>query len=260
MSPIRLTCLTPEHSPCKSYGLATWEYPHGGCTITQPEPLGEIHPDRRLGGLPMSLAWTSRVAWTDPRYPRGGLRPGLRPRGGVTHLHVTGTRSIVRTRGGALLRLAAEGEAPRLQTVDLAQDVHEGRGLRSAGDRKLARRGRLVRHRLDEARTAVVNLVRNATANSGMEEPVVGSVARRRYSATIMLHDRDPGPGPSDRDRIFDPFVPGTNFPGTPSGSGLGLYLTRRIVPGHAGSAPAGTSDGRSALPLGMNGRQPSAS
>jgi two-component system sensor histidine kinase MtrB len=166
--------------------------------------------------------------------------------------------------GGALLRLAAESEAPRLQTVDLVQVVHEGRGLRSAGDRKLARRGRLVRHRLDQARTAVVNLVLNATANSGMEEPVVGSVARRRYSATIMLHDRDPGPGPSYRDRIFDPFVPRTNGPGTQSGSGLGLYLTRRIVPGHRGSVPAGTADGRSAfrveLPLGMNGRQPSAS
>jgi signal transduction histidine kinase len=109
-----------------------------------------------------------------------------------------------------------------------------------------------------------VNLVRNASQNSGMAESVVGSVARRRNSATIIVHDRDPGPGPSYRERIFDPFVPGTNGPGTPSGSGLRMYLTRRIVAGHEGSVPAGTADGRSAfrveLPLGINGRQVSVS
>jgi light-regulated signal transduction histidine kinase (bacteriophytochrome) len=47
-------------------------------------------------------------------------------------------------------------------------------------------------------------------------------------------------------------------------GSGLGLYLTRRIVAAHGGSVYAGTADGRSAfrveLPLGMDGRQASAS
>ena len=109
-----------------------------------------------------------------------------------------------------------------------------------------------------------MNLVRNATANSGMAEPVVGSVARRRNSATVIVHDRGPGPDPSYRDRIFELFVPGTNGPGTPSGSALRLYLTRRIVAANRGSVPAGTADGRSAfrveLPLGMNGRQVSAS
>jgi two-component system, OmpR family, sensor histidine kinase TrcS len=159
---------------------------------------------------------------------------------------------------------AAESEAPRVQTEDLVEVVHEAVDI--------------VRQETeswpvvvvssdidpDRARTAVVTLVGIANVNSGMAEPVVGSVARRRNSATIIGHDRDPSPCSSYRDRIFHPFVPGTNGPGTPSGSGLNLHLMRRIVAGHGGSVPAGTADGRSAfrieLPFWMKGRHVSAS
>jgi signal transduction histidine kinase len=214
----------------------------------------------------------SRVAWTDPRYPPG-----------VDHVvSVLGSgpeaELLIRTRQEldhrlcelvSALRLATEGEAPRLQPVDLVEVVQEAVDsvrLEIEGWPAVVVSSGQIMADIDPAqlRTAVMNLVRNAIAYSGKAEPVVVSVGRRRNSATIVVHDRGPGPDPSDRELIFEPFVRRSNAPGTPSGSGLGLYLTQRIVAAHGGSVHAGTADGRSAfrveLPLGMNGRQASAS
>ena len=236
-------------------------------------PLDEIRPDERQGGLPMSLAWTAH----ELRGPILGIRAAVDH---VVSVLGSGREAelLIRTRQeldrlselvGALLRLAAEGEAPRLQTVDLVEVVQEAVDsvrLETEGWPAVVVSSGQIMADVDPAqlRTAVVNLVRNAIAYSGKAEPVVVSVARRRSSATIVVHDRGPGPDPSDRERIFEPFVRGSNAPEAPWGSGLGLYLTRRIVAAHGGSVHAGTADGRSAfrveLPLGMDRRQASAS
>lgn len=236
-------------------------------------PRGEIRSDGQQGGLPMSLAWTAH----ELRGPILGIRAAVDH---VVSVLGSGREAelLIRTRQeldrlselvGALLRLAADGDAPRRQTVDLVEVVQEAvdsvRLETESWPAVVVSSGQIMAD-IDPAqlRTAVVNLVRNAIAYSGKAEPVVVSVARRRKSATIVVHDRGPGPDPSDRERIFEPFVRGSNAPGTPWGSGLGLYLTRRVVAAHGGSVHAGTADGRSAfrveLPLEMEGRQASAS
>ena len=99
---------------------------------TQPRnggSFGEIRPDERQGGLPMSLAWTAH----ELRGPILGIRVAVDH---VVSVLGSGPEAelLIRTRQelarlselvSALLRLATEGEAPRLQTGDLVEVVQE---------------------------------------------------------------------------------------------------------------------------------------
>lgn len=221
---------------------------------------------------------TTNIAWTahELRGPLLGIRAAVDH---VVSVLGSGREAelLKRTRGeldrlselvGAVLRLATEGDEPCLENVDLVDVVQEAVdsvGLETGGWPAVVVSTGQVRADVDppQLQTAVVNLVRNAIAYSGRAEPVVVTVSRRGDRATIVVYDRGSGLDPSDRERIFEPFVRGAG-PGNPGGSGLGLYLTRRIVAGHGGSVTAGTTDGRTAfkieLPLGMDGRQASAS
>jgi signal transduction histidine kinase len=84
-------------------------------------------------------------------------------------------------------------------------------------------------------RAAVANLVRNALAysdpGSTVEVRVVDEGARLRVS----VRDQGPGVPVAERQSIFDPFVRSGVGSRNGHGSGLGLFITRRVVEAHGG-------------------------
>lgn len=84
-------------------------------------------------------------------------------------------------------------------------------------------------------RAAFGNLVRNALSYSPSERPIKISVHGHRPSAVVRVRDEGPGITSGEAGTIFDPLVRGSA--GRPvSGSGLGLYITRRVVEAHGGT------------------------
>ncbi|HET9014432.1 MAG TPA: ATP-binding protein [Thermomicrobiaceae bacterium] len=87
------------------------------------------------------------------------------------------------------------------------------------------------RARLDQV---VTNLLTNALKYSDATQSVHVSVAAETEAAVLTVRDRGIGIAADDRERIFQPFAraaAGSHLPGT----GLGLYISRRIVERHGG-------------------------
>jgi signal transduction histidine kinase len=86
-----------------------------------------------------------------------------------------------------------------------------------------------------QLRVAIVNLIRNAALYSGRDAVVRVHVASE--GATVRMSVRDQGPGipREERATIFDPFVRGQEGSRVRDGSGLGLFITRRVVEAHGG-------------------------
>ncbi len=118
----------------------------------------------------------------------------------------------------------------------------------------------VVRVDARQLRGAVANVVRNALTYSPPGSPVVIRVESNRGRAQIRVRDRGPGIPVEERDRIFDPFT-SSRLQG---GTGLGLFIARRIVEAHEGkieleSITSGASF-RIELPLAAERRAVSAS
>ena len=94
----------------------------------------------------------------------------------------------------------------------------------------------------DRIQQVVANLLDNARKNSPPGVPVQVDLERLDGTARITVEDRGSGIDPGQVDRIFDKFVRGRE--GAVSGTGLGLYISRRIVEAHEGriwaESPAG--------------------
>ncbi len=93
--------------------------------------------------------------------------------------------------------------------------------------------GRWDRRRLERA---VANLLENALRYSPADTPVWIVARSTGARATIQVRDRGPGIDAADQDRIWQPFVRGSQSHGTQRGAGLGLYIVREIVSAHGGS------------------------
>jgi PAS domain S-box-containing protein len=100
------------------------------------------------------------------------------------------------------------------------------------------------RYLLDEGQIqqALLNIVINAIQAMDRGGTLKCRVGRAGAFATIAIEDSGPGIRPDVRDRIFDPF-----YSTRQGGTGLGLYLTQRIVSEHKGyikvdTGPAGTT------------------
>jgi signal transduction histidine kinase len=103
-------------------------------------------------------------------------------------------------------------------------------------------------------RAAIENLIRNALAYSPSPAPVSVTVDRAADVALVRVRDHGPGIDLEERSRMFEPLQRGSHGR-MRRGSGLGLFIAKRVVDAHGGaisvrSAPGGGSVFRIALPL----------
>lgn len=84
-------------------------------------------------------------------------------------------------------------------------------------------------------RAAVVNLVRNAVLYSDPDGVVTVRVQDEEAAVRVSVGDQGPGIPLAEREIIFDPFVRGGAGSRAAGGSGLGLFITRRVVEAHGG-------------------------
>ena len=128
-------------------------------------------------------------------------------------------------------------EDAALMGRDFSSDLSALAGLRVAVDRSL-----LIR--------AFENLFSNAIRYSPAGGSVSVKAERGTYSgggAGYFIHIDDEGPGvaPSERERVFEPFVRGSaSRGGEGEGIGLGLYIVSSVIKGHGWDIAAGESPG----------------
>lgn len=85
----------------------------------------------------------------------------------------------------------------------------------------------------DRLQQVLSNLLENAVKNSPATEPIVIETEASDGMVRVSVIDRGPGVDADSLERIFDKFVRGN--PNAVSGTGLGLYIVRRIVEAHHG-------------------------
>jgi signal transduction histidine kinase len=83
-------------------------------------------------------------------------------------------------------------------------------------------------------RAAIANLVRNALSYSPADTDVYVGLRSDGSCAKVVVRDEGAGIPDAERERIFDPFVRGRAARGV-GGSGLGLFVARRVVEAHRG-------------------------
>jgi two-component system, OmpR family, sensor histidine kinase MtrB len=139
-------------------------------------------------------------------------------------------------------------------TLPLVREPTDLRALlESVLDRAFAAR---VRHRvtLDADRVVasvdalrIERVIANLVDNALKYTPQSGSIAirleRGRAAACISVIDAGPGIDPSELVRLFEKYMRGETARGR-SGSGLGLYVSKRIVEAHGGRIGAETIRG----------------
>jgi signal transduction histidine kinase len=86
----------------------------------------------------------------------------------------------------------------------------------------------------DRIQQVLSNLLDNARKSAPAETPVDVTLTTEHGVARLTVEDRGSGIDAGELERIFDKFVRGRA--GSVSGTGLGLYISRRIVEAHEGS------------------------
>ena len=85
-----------------------------------------------------------------------------------------------------------------------------------------------------QIRRAIQNVVINALQASAEKKGLVSVVCvRKDFYVDVVVEDGGPGIDPAQIDKIFDPYF--TTKQGK-SGTGLGLYITKKVVEDHNGS------------------------
>ena len=93
-----------------------------------------------------------------------------------------------------------------------------------------------VRADPQQLRSAIANVVRNALMYSPADSKVRVRVESENRSARVVVRDRGAGIPPEERETVFDPFSRGRAGGYSRSGSGLGLFIARRVLEAHGGS------------------------
>jgi two-component system, OmpR family, sensor kinase len=91
-----------------------------------------------------------------------------------------------------------------------------------------------------DLKSAVENVVRNALAYSGTEEPVEVRLEKRGQQLAVRVLDRGPGVPEEDLGRIFEPFYRAdASRDQQQDGQGIGLAIAARVMELHGGGVRA---------------------
>jgi signal transduction histidine kinase len=133
-----------------------------------------------------------------------------------------GTRSLQRRRTDVVRVVEEAVESCRLET---GQD-----GIVVSFDRRA-----VARIDPTHIRAAIANLLRNALAFAEPGTKVEAAVERSGDMVMVSVKDFGPQIPAIERELIFSPFVRGTAPGRATNGSGLGLFIARRVVEAHGG-------------------------
>jgi len=86
-------------------------------------------------------------------------------------------------------------------------------------------------------RQIVLNLLENAVRYGPPGQTITVRVERTDDAARLIVEDEGPGVAPSDRERIWVPFVRLTSQRRAPTGTGIGLAVVRDLTARHGGRA-----------------------
>jgi hypothetical protein len=122
-------------------------------------------------------------------------------------------------------------------------------------------RGRAVRHILrvessrrlpiveadpDKIEQVLTNLIENAMKYTDGGEVTIG-VRAARHAVSVSVSDQGEGIPAADLARLFRKFAR-RETPGSPSGTGLGLYISRRLIEAHGGQLTAKSTAGKGSV------------
>ncbi len=198
--------------------------------------------EQRTSRMDVGLAWTAH----ELRTPILGVKAALEV---VAKRSASRDDELLRLSLRELEQLAADTEgilgwavggrdlSPR--SVDVAQLVQDAvttyRLLHGGTVEVVARPPVMVLADPTHLRAAVVNLVRNAVLYSDPDGVVTVQVEEEESAVRVSVGDQGPGIPVAEREIIFDPFVRGGAGSRAGAGSGLGLFITRRVVEAHGG-------------------------
>jgi signal transduction histidine kinase len=139
------------------------------------------------------------------------------------------------------------------QDIDFGQLVHEVTArlrptaqLKRQPVRIAAAENCVVRGDVVGLRAVAENLIGNALKYSAPDTAVMVRVARGDGTVRFIVTDEGPGLRPEDQGRLFKPYQHlGTHPTGGEGSSGVGLYLTKRIVEAHGGRIGVVSSPGQ---------------
>lgn len=211
---------------------------------TLPLLSASAREDQRTSELNVGLAWTAH----ELRTPILGVKAALES---VVGRSASRDEALLRLSVRELEQLATDTEgilgwatggnelSPRY--VDVAQLVEDAvatyRLLHGADGTVLVVAPPPIMALADPThlRAAVVNLVRNAVLYSDPGGVVSVHVTDENGAVRVSVGDQGPGVPLAERGVIFDPFVRGGAGSRAGNGSGLGLFITRRVVEAHGG-------------------------
>jgi len=216
--------------------------------------LDAVLPRMSGGGVRASRDRSSEVgiAWTahELKGPLLGARAALELATDENATGDEGRELLRRTRDelgqlsdliDPLLRWSTGRELLKRRQTDLVEVTREAVASSSLGmapDRILLEvPDRLfVRADPQQLRSAIANVVRNALLYSPADSHVKVLVEFQNRSARVVVRDRGAGIPPEERETVFDPFSRGRPGGYFRSGSGLGLFIARRVLEAHGGS------------------------
>ncbi|MBV8162202.1 MAG: sensor histidine kinase, partial [Acidimicrobiia bacterium] len=116
-----------------------------------------------------------------------------------------------------------------------------------------------VRADPERVQQVLTNLLDNASKNSAPEAPIDIRVEMAEGEVRVSVADRGAGIPTDEVSRVFDKFVRGRAT--DTRGTGLGLYICKRIIDAHGGRIWAASEPGSTtltfALPLAPAGTEP---
>lgn len=142
---------------------------------------------------------------------------------------------------GPLLRWSTGADTLELQLVDLVEVTRDAVASASlgVGPDRVSFYGPdelFLRANPRQLRSAIANVVRNALMYSPAGRPVKVGIECENRSARVVVRDRGPGIPREEQGTVFDPFSRGRTNGRTRTGSGLGLFIARRVLEAHGGS------------------------